>query len=229
MDFDLPKVKASYGGQFAVTGNDEVWICCKDKAWAAQQRLVRFDGRRFTVEKDPAPQADRFDNDAPLLIDGSSDGTLWMRRTSSGLARHDEEGWTVFFTAEDGVPQMGCQPWGSGLLRAAPDGTVRVTATVDDVMTGGMYDGETFQQCDGLAHFDGMAWSHYLEGMCVWALDIAPDGVAWVQAAKADTAATPEPQAGEPVEPIQTYVIEPDAGEAATDLPSTSPLPSPSE
>lgn len=40
------------------------------------------------------------------LIDASTDGTLWMRRTSSILARHDDSGWTVF-TAADGVPQMG--------------------------------------------------------------------------------------------------------------------------
>ena len=151
-----------------------------------------------------------------------------MRRTSSALARHDDDGWTVF-TVEDGVPQMGWQPWGGGFLRAAPDGTVWVTTTIDDVMAGGMYDGEPYQSCDGLAHFDGTAWRHHLEGMCVWALDIAPDGVAWVQAAKADTTTTPEPQAGEPVEPIQTYVIDPDAREATPVMPASSPLPSPAE
>lgn len=222
--FDLPKVKASYGRQFAVTGTDDVWICCKDKPWTSeQQRLLHFDGKTFDVVDDPALQPERILS--PLLIDGSSDGALWMRRSESVLARHDDDGWTVY-TTDDGVPQMGWMPEPTGgFLRAAPEGSVWVSTTLDR----GEPPDDWPPACNGIAHFDGTTWTGFLGGMCVFALDVAPDGRAWVQAALPDTATTAEPVPGEPVEPIQTYVIDPDAGEATPVVPSSSPLPSPAE
>lgn len=65
--------------------------------------------------------------------------------------------------------------------------------------------------CDGVSRFDGTTWSHYLAGMCIFAMDITPDGTAWVQAALADTATSSESIVGDPVEPIQTFVIQPEA------------------
>jgi hypothetical protein len=132
-----------------------------------------------------------------------------MRRTSSTLARHDDSGWTVF-TAVDGVPQMGWVPEQGGFIRAAPDGSVWVSTTADRV---GDPPNDWPPVCDGVAHFDGATWSHYLAGMCVLAIDITPDGTAWVQAALADTATTAEPVVGDPVEPVQTFAILPRVGE----------------
>ena len=220
--FKTPKMFSSYGQQFAVTGNDEVWLCCKDKGWREQQRLVHFNGRKFTVVEDPAPQTNR--PEAPLLIDGSPDGTLWMRRSPTTLARHDDDGWTVFTSEADGVPQMGWMPESTGgFVRAASDGSVWVSTTLDR----GLPPDDWPPACNGVAHFDGTTWSQYLDGMCVFAMDVAPDGKAWVQASLQDTATSAEPVRGEPIEPIQTFVIDPEAVEAGTEM--SSPLPSPSE
>ena len=217
-----PKLFSSYGQQFAVTGNDEVWLCCKDKGWDERQRLVRFNGRKFRVVEDPAPQTAR--PEAPLLIDGSTDGTLWMRRSPTTLARHDDDGWTVFTSDADGVPQMGWIPEDTGgFLRAASDGSVWVSVTTDR----GPPPDDWPPACNGVAHFDGTTWTQYLEGMCVFAMDVAPDGKAWVQASLPDTGTSAEPVRGEPVEPIQTFVIDPQAVESAPEM--SSPLPSPSE
>lgn len=215
--FDLPKVKASYGRQFAVTGTDDVWICCKDKPWTSeQQRLLHFDGKTFDVVADPAPQPERILS--PLLIDGASDGTLWMRRSESVLARHNDDGWTVY-TADDGVPQMGWMPEATGgFLRAAPDGSVWVSTTLDR----GEPPDDWPPACNGVARFDGATWTEFLGGMCVFALDVAPDGRAWVQAALPDIATTAEPVPGEPIEPIQTYVIDPVGANEAQPSPSVS-------
>ena len=201
--FDLRGVQAAYGRPLAVTGRNEVWLCCRTKSSGDRQRLVHFDGRRFRVVADPAPQAGR--PDAPVLIDASPDGTLWMRRSSSTLARHDDRGWTVFTSEADGVPQMGWMPEGTGgFLRAAADGGVWVSTT-----TSREPPDDWAAACDGVAHFDGESWRRYLADMCVFAIDVDPDGRAWVQASLQDTGTSPAPVVGEPVEPIQTFVIDP--------------------
>ncbi len=173
---------------------------------------------------DPAPQT--APPQAPLLIDGSPDWTLWMRRSPSTLARYENDGWTVYTSEDDDVPQMGSMPEDTGgFLRAAPDGSVWVTTTVDR----GPPPDDWPPACDGLAHFDGTTWTQYLDGMCVFAMDIAPDGKAWVQASLPDTGTSAEPVRGDPVEPIQTFVIKPDATEAMTEMTSPSPSLTPSE
>ena len=219
--FKTPELFSSYGDQFAVTGFDEVWLCCKDKGWGEQQRLARFNGRKFAVVDDPAPQTTL--PEAPLLIDGATDGTLWMRRSPATLARHDRDGWTIFTSEADGVPQMGWMPEATGgFIRAAPDGSVWVSTTTD---RGGASPDDWPPACDGVAHFDGTTWTQFLDSMCVFAMDIAPDGKAWVQASLPDTGTSAAPVRGDPVEPIQTFVIDPIAAEAL----SASPLSSPTE
>jgi hypothetical protein len=47
--------------------------------------------------------------------------------------------------------------------------------------------------------------------MCIFAIDITPDGTAWAQAAVADTATAAAPVVGSPIEPIETFVINPEA------------------
>ncbi|CAN5816748.1 hypothetical protein BH23CHL8_BH23CHL8_03180 [soil metagenome] len=188
----LRKAQGSYGDQLVVTGRDEVWVCCKGKAWGEQQRLVGFDGGRRRVLDDPAPGR----ADAPMLIDSALDGSLWMRRNSSTLARHRLDGWRVFTAGEDG-PIMGWSQEEGGFLRASPDGGVWVTVSTGK--QSGNFD------CDGLARFDGTTWSRYLPMACIFAIDIAADGTAWVQAARMD----PRISQGLPLEPVQTYAIRP--------------------
>jgi hypothetical protein len=76
---------------------------------------------------------------------------------------------------------------------------------------------------------DGTTWSQFLGGMCVFAMDIAPDGKAWVQASLPDTGTSAEPVRGDPVEPIQTFVINPAVARAMPEMPSPSPSLTPSE
>lgn len=53
-DIDTPKMQALYGSQLTSIRSD-VWLCCKGKRWQ-EERLVRFDGRKFIVLDDPAPR-----------------------------------------------------------------------------------------------------------------------------------------------------------------------------
>lgn len=191
---DLPEAHGSLGNQFAVSGKDEVWFCCKPDSWRRPQDLLRYRRGRWTTIADPAPQ-DRPPR-VPILIDGVDDGRLWMRRSPTLLARHDDRGWTVFESGE-GDPSMDwmVQETG-GFLRGSPDGSAWVTVAA------GNDDGD----CDGLARFDGEAWTRYLPERCIFAIDIAPGGTAWVQAARMDV---DEDGIWLPLEPVQTYAVRP--------------------
>jgi len=58
-----------------------------------------------------------------------------------------------------------------------------------------------------------VSWTRYLRGTCVFAMDVAPDGTVWVQAARMDSEAELETEPVlRPLEPIQTYAIRPHAG-----------------
>ena len=58
-------------------------------------------------------------------------------------------------------------------------------------------------ECDGVASFDGAAWTHYLRDHCIYAMDIAPDGTVWVQAGERPT--------HQDFGAVATYVIRPEA------------------
>ena len=79
---------------------------------------------------------------------------------------------STVYTDEQGVPPLARGALGS-VFRAAPDGSVWL-APRDDQAAG---------RCGGLANFDGTTWTRYLPGRCIHALDIAPDGTVWLQAA----------------------------------------------
>jgi hypothetical protein len=108
--------------------------------------------------------------DVPLAGPGHA-GTGPRTRTIDYLV-HVEGGPMTIYTNDEGVPEMtSFYDWGPGFLSAAPDGSVWLTP-------GG---GPGIWGCDGLANFDGQTWTRYLLGTCIYALDVAPDGTAWVQ------------------------------------------------
>ena len=171
------------------------------------QRLHRHDGNDWQVVMTP-------DAGGEMRADAAPDGTLWVGLStecgpgtpgnavgeycigaSDLLARFDGTDWEVF-DASDGIPRTGHHYrmfW--GFFEAAPDGSVWFDPTVADEE---LVDSD----CDGVANFDGEAVRRYLRGMCIYAMDVAPDGAVWLQGA--------QPAYDDPP-PIDTYVITPEA------------------
>jgi hypothetical protein len=102
---------------------------------------------------------------------------------------HVEGGPMTIYTNDEGIPEMTIfYDWGPGFMSAAPDGSVWLTP-------GG---GPEPWGCDGLANFDGQTWTRYLRGICIYALDVAPDGTAWAQGGTWD---------GMTPGPVETFAI----------------------
>ena len=155
----------------------------------APRRSFAFDGTDWHV----VPAHDGLDWVSSFAV--GPDGTLWTigdsLQTHHSLARLDDSGWALF-TEADGVRPWGGQQadwWTIDTIEVAPDGGVWVNATHDPAGA-----------CDGLARFDGMAWSSYLPGRCISDLDFAPDGAVWVVAREPEGASE-----------VNTYVITPEA------------------
>ena len=64
-------------------------------------------------------------------------------------------------------------------------------------------------ECDGIINFDGDTVRHFLRDLCVYAMDIAPDGTVWLQASDSWEPEQPEPA------PVHAYAITPAAVAAA--------------
>jgi hypothetical protein len=92
------------------------------------------------------------------------------------------------YTDEDGVPDTNHSDW-AGLMEAGPGGRVWMTASVG-----------SSRGCAGAASFDGETWRHVLDGVCVYDLDLAPDGSVWLQGARG----------GYSADTVDTYVIRPE-------------------
>jgi hypothetical protein len=203
------------GGDLLVTeaGGGVVWLKPDTGRW----RLQRHDGNDWRVVMTP-------DAGGELRADAAPDGTLWVglssicgpgtpgtyfdpetgdaswcHGASDLLARFDGTDWEVF-DASDGIPRTG-DHWRFfwGFFEAAPDGSLWFDPTVSDEE---LVDSD----CDGVANFDGETVRRYLRGMCIYAMDVAPDGAVWLQGA--------QPAYDEPP-PIDTYVIAPEAVAAA--------------
>jgi hypothetical protein len=132
--------------------------------------LLRFDGVTWSVI-DPMGIGSYFDM---ATFDIGADGTAWVYldtgdETDPHLARLSDGEWSVF-TSDDGVGIIGDRGNVRGLLAVAPDGKAW------------MRDG--YFGCQGVRSFDGSAWRHHLDGICVGDLDIAPDGTVWVTEAR---------------------------------------------
>ena len=78
--------------------------------------------------------------------------------------------------------------WGEP--HVAPDGSLWVTHQLGvldhDPDLGGGRRVVCDQGIDGVVRFDGVTWSRFLEGRCVEAMDIAPDGSVWLLASRSD-------------------------------------------
>jgi hypothetical protein len=107
--------------------------------------------------------------DARLNDAGPYDGDMLV---------HVQDTTRRLYTQDDGIPLTtgGMYDWRAGFLRAAPDGTVWIAGTVTP-------SGVRKWEGDGLAHFDGTTTTRYLAGHSILALEIAPDGAVWAQAA----------------------------------------------
>ena len=155
----------------------------------------RYDGTDWHIIDVPEGLATR---SAGESFGFGPDGTLWAASgrlgggsgcmdANRGLARLDESGWSLFTEAE------GVRPWGgegaygpSDYLRVAPDGGVWVA-------------GAGWDDCHGVARFDGASWTPYLEDYCVDGLDITPEGTIWALASASNGGA------------LGIYVITPEA------------------
>jgi hypothetical protein len=180
--------------------------------------LHRHDGNDWQLVMTP-------DEGGEMRADAAPDGTLWVGlstqcgpgtpgntwdpETETGercfggsdlLARFDGTDWEVF-DASDGIPVTGHHiRMFFGFFEAGPDGSIWFDPTVpdDEAWVG--------TDCDGVANFDGRELQRYLRGMCIYAMDIAPDGAVWLQG-RLPTA--------DDTQPIDTYVITPEAVGAA--------------
>jgi len=185
---------------FWVTDDGTIWLWDMwepTKGGRGKHSLTRSDGRVF--ERIDLPSGIRKSNPISVTADMNADGTLWAQAGPAGpstLARFDGTRWTTF-DESDGVPPLGGHYQGHpGFLRVAPDGSVWVNPLGDWEATG--------NECDGVASFDGEAWDRYLRGICIYAMDVAPDGNVWLQAGVMR-------HAGSGFEPVEVYVITPEA------------------
>ena len=86
-----------------------------------------------------------------------------------------------------------------GFFDVAPDRSIWGNPRHADIHSSGT-------ECDGIATFDGRAMTYYLRDLCIYAMDIAPDGTVWLQAGA--YRAEPGESLGEwRPGPIHTYVI----------------------
>jgi hypothetical protein len=97
---------------------------------------------------------------------------------------------SLVYSDEDGVPETGHSDV-SGLLEAGGDGRVWMSV---GVWSGAQLD------CGGAASFDGETWRHVLRDVCVYDLDVAPDGSVWLHGATG----------GYGADAVETYVIIPE-------------------
>jgi hypothetical protein len=174
-DAGYPPAFCDIVGEIAVTGDGTVWASCWN-GYPTLGGLARYNDARGSWEM---VRPWRADEDVPALVMVSTpNGGLWVvladwsedwEELQAGgepfvewaLAHRDGASgeWTIF---EENLPQG--LPW----AMAADDEAVWLAQ-------GWMGIGEI----DGLIRFDGETWSHYLTGMDVRDIAIAPDGTIW--------------------------------------------------
>ena len=117
-----------------------------------------------------------------LAFDVGPDGTLWGYGENY-LARLDGAVWESF-DQSDGILEIGNEapPRWVGFFEVAPDGSVWVespTSAGSRAIQFAAFPDEAMKEaatCDGIVNFDGRSLSHYLRGLCIYAMDVAPDG-----------------------------------------------------
>ena len=187
-----------------------LWLVTAGPGGTKQRLLHYVDGSWVEVD---TPAGD-------WSFDLGNDGTPWLGlfepyecrpgscwRGPMRLARYDGDGWTEFGAAA-GVPALGPSSYLGDLDPvAAPDGSVWVRPAADATVTG--------TDCAGVANFDGQRWSHYLSHLCVYAMDVAPDGSMWALAGEREAWGPRERKRperntaldGAPTGPVELYVI----------------------
>lgn len=177
----LPKSAAWWGSRItgiAATPGGDVWVGVS--GWHKREAggLLRFDGRRWRVER---PLGRKTSARVESLAT-APDGTLWvyLSRTvpkgiesaqpDSYLARFDGRQWQVLHQ-DDGVPAYGARYARNDqgvLMAAGPGGVVWLTPKVS-------------RQCRELVSFhEGVVRQYLPKGACIEDLELAPDGTAWV-------------------------------------------------
>ena len=148
----------------------------------------------------------RVDTPNGVLVWGAvaPDGTYWVqleRQDDLVLARNDGDGWTVHDTLSSRRNYRGIPPD----LRVAPDGGLWVTQVEGPNGPG---------DCRGVSRFDESGPRHFLGDLCVYAMDVAPDGKVWLQAGEVRDVGSMD-LSSESLGPAHAYVITPEAVAAA--------------
>ena len=168
-------------------------------------QLHRHAGEGWVVEETPD-----LSGDVKRAAVGP-DGTLWvLLRVGRRLLRHRPHRWQRLGGLRR---RLGLPRWVP--TSRAPTGSSRSrrTATIWFTPMGEYGTNElgdrTGTLCDGIATFDGETVTRFLRRMCIYAMDIAPDGTVWLQAGRwgASGQALRRQQTG----PINTYVITPES------------------
>jgi hypothetical protein len=204
-----------------VTDVNGLWATDAGEIWFWQREpdaFGRFDGsewQRHDVPDFITPPGE-FYGSRFRSVDVGPDGTLWASLDSgdcSGLVRFDGTDWTEFGKA-DGVPNLHGYELPS-LFSLAPDGSVWVNPKTPFNRDGeagcpsssSSPSGED-KECGGLHNFDGTTWSRFLQGTCIYDMDIARDGTVWARGGTFDLNADPF---GSVSGPVEVYVITPEA------------------
>jgi len=201
-----------------------LWVSDAREVWFWQREpdvFGRFDGsewQRHGVPDSITPPREFYDRFR--TVDVGPDGTLWASLDSgdcSGLVRFDGTDWTEFGKA-DGVPNLHGYEL-PDLFGVAPDGSVWVSPKTpwnregtSGCPTGLRPESGEDKECGGLHSFDGTAWSRYLQGTCLYDMDIARDGTVWARGSTFDLNADPF---GSVTGPVEVYAIRPEAVAAA--------------
>jgi hypothetical protein len=160
--------------------------------------LWRFDGTEWQEIDIPAVSAGD-----PMMVNVGvgSDGTVWahwkMEDPDGGWSATSPEQWArlqggawTTFDAPAELPRASSPHDGGLHFAVAPDGALWLAPAAGLIDSRG---------CDGLARFDGVELRRFLPGLCMYGLEIGPDGSVWVLAG-ADYWEADHP-------PVETYLI----------------------
>ena len=201
--------------QWRAGGAQDSAIGADGTLWGATKRgaLFRFDGTEWMTFGPPdwmLPDWMPTDLEGWTLVEDE-----WVPVSMAELRAWHEE----YPDRESHYPEQDLWPsllWGE--LHVAADGSVWVAARLGEQWWGVSWwqdDSAVFDRpicergIDGVAHFDGVTWSRFLQGHCIESMDIAADGSVWLLAAESGA------RTDQPFIRTQTYVITPESIAAA--------------
>ena len=122
----------------------------------------------------------------------SPDGVIWRQTIPDTITRLEDEGWQRWDLEQQTDPGAPERIAGGGPVAVGQDGSLWLTARPPGARRG----------CHGVYRFDGTTWTHFVEDLCLYSIDVAPNGWVWLRAAPGLTR-------GEG--PVDLYAIDPDA------------------